>query len=73
MRIGDLRGMVISNSSLVYIPKMESDKYPKSILCRGDVVLSKTAYPAASLVTVETANTSQDTIAVKLKSNSLIT
>lgn len=32
----------------------------------GDIVLSKTAYPAASLVTLERCNTSQDTIATTL-------
>ena len=61
--------MMVDESELIYIPEEESDQSPKSILHQGDMVLSKTAYPAASLVTQRIANTSQDTIAVKLKKN----
>ncbi|MFA4956756.1 MAG: hypothetical protein WC556_07255 [Candidatus Methanoperedens sp.] len=71
VRIADLKNMMIDESQLVFIPKEENDKSKKSFLSRCDIILSKTAYPAASLVTLAFCNTSQDTIAVKIKTNSI--
>ena len=72
VRIGDLRDMVISENEIIYIPEEENNKNKKTFLKRGDIILSKTAYPAASFVNLENCNTSQDTIAIKLKTNSKI-
>ncbi len=71
IRIGDL-GDVLLNDSYVRIPELENEKNKKTFLERGDLVLSKTAYAAASLVSIDFCNVSQDIIAVKLKDNSLI-
>jgi len=70
VRINNLKGMMIDDTQLAYIPSEQNDKNIKSFLSRGDIILSKTAYPAASLVTLPYCNTSQDTIAVKLKNDS---
>lgn len=70
IRISNLKDMTIDESRLVYIPEEENAMNEKTFLQRGDVVLAKTAYPAASLVTLENCNVSQDTIAVKLKKDS---
>lgn len=72
IRITDLKGAIIDESSLVYIPEEQNNLYLKTNLSYGDVILSKTAYPAASLVTLKSCNTSQDTIAMKLSSDSKI-
>ncbi len=66
VRIGDLRLGVIDKASLVHIPEQLHQKNYKTALVAGDVVLSKTAFSAASLVTLPECNVSQDTIAVKL-------
>lgn len=72
IRISNLKEALIEKNGLVYISEEENKKYPNSILNRGDIVISKTAYPAASLVTEDIANASQDIIAVKLKSDAQI-
>lgn len=72
VRIGNLKGMLISKNEMIYIPEEENSKNKKTFLKWGDIILSKTAYPAASFVNLENCNTSQDTIAVKLKPNSKI-
>ncbi len=72
VRIGNLKDYVIDQSNITYIPKLEHIRNHKSALRRGDVILSKTAYPAASFVDIYECNTSQDTIALKLKENSQI-
>jgi restriction endonuclease S subunit len=54
----------------VYIPHEENEKNIDTFLSRNDIILSKTAYPACSLVTLENCNTSQDTVAIKLKKDS---
>lgn len=63
LRILNLRNSTISEGNLAYIPDVLHQSEKKTELLRGDVVLSKTAYPAASLVTLDKCNTSQDTIA----------
>jgi restriction endonuclease S subunit len=72
VRILNLKEMMIDDSQYVCIPEEQNDKYKNSFLSYGDLILSKTAYPAASLVTLPFCNTSQDTIAVKLKKKSKI-
>ena len=66
LRILNLRNGVIDESNLAYIPEARHQEEVKTELRRGDIVLSKTAYPAASVVTVDRCNTSQDTIATSL-------
>jgi len=69
VRISNLKNMKTEESNIVYIPEIENKKNKKTELRYGDLILSKTAYPACSLVTFEKCNTSQDTIAIKLKEN----
>ncbi len=72
VRIGNLKDCIIDSSTIVYIPELEHQKNHKTALRRGDIILSKTAYPAASFVNLSECNTSQDTIAISLKENSQI-
>ncbi|MDD5529514.1 MAG: restriction endonuclease subunit S [bacterium] len=72
VRIGNLKDMLISENDIINIPEEENNKNKKTYLKRGDIILSKTAYPAASFVNLGHCNTSQDTIAIKLKNNSKI-
>lgn len=67
LRIGNLSKTLISEGDdLAYIPEeIHSDEIKTEIL-RGDIVISKTAYPAAAISYLERANTSQDTIATSL-------
>ncbi len=62
--------MVIDDGDIAFIPEAEHLNNPDTTLHRSDMVLSKTAYPAASLVTLDECNVSQDTVAVKFKPNS---
>ncbi len=71
LRILNLRRGVIDESNLARIPEAIHQSERKTELRRGDIVLSKTACPAASLVTVDFCNTSQDTIATTLSSYGL--
>jgi len=66
LRILNLRQGMIDESNLALIPETVHQDEIKTELRRGDIVLSKTAYPAASLVTLKRCNTSQDTIATTL-------
>lgn len=66
LRILNLRNGVIDDSDMAMIPETVHRLEAKTELRRGDIVLSKTAYPAASLVTLDRCNTSQDTIATTL-------
>ena len=66
LRILNLRGCVIDDSNLALIPENIHQAESKTELRKREIVLSKTAYPAASLVTLERCNTSQDTIATTL-------
>ncbi len=66
LRILNLRNGTIDESNLALIPEPVHLAEAKTELLRGEIVLSKTAYPAASLVTVDRCNTSQDTIATTL-------
>ena len=66
LRILNLRKGVIDDSNLALIPEGVHKNEIKTELRRGDIVFSKTAYPAVSLVTLDRCNTSQDTIATSL-------
>lgn len=66
LRILNLKNGVLDEGSLAFIPEAVHQQEIKTALKQGDIVLSKTAYPAASLVTVDRCNTSQDTIATTL-------
>jgi len=72
VRISNLKNMIIDENDLIYIPIEEDKKNKMTHLKKGDIILSKTAYPAASYVTLDECNCSQDTIAVKLKERSQI-
>jgi len=69
VRISNLKQMGISTNDIIFIPKEENDKNLNTYLSKGDIILSKTAYPSASIVQLENCNTSQDTVAIKLKKN----
>lgn len=66
VRISNLRNMQIQGD-FVCIPESVDCENHKTHLSKGDIVLSKTACAAASFVTVEECNVSQDTVALKLK------
>lgn len=66
VRIQNLKDGLIDTRGLAFLPEDVHEAESKTQLLKGDIVLSKTAYPAASLVTLERANTSQDTIATTL-------
>ena len=66
VRIGDLKGGLIDDSDLTFISEVAHVEESATALVRGDVVLSKTAYAAASLVNLPRCNVSQDTIAVQI-------
>lgn len=66
IHIGDLKGGLIDDSNLSFITEDAHVKEAATALVFGDVVLSKTAYAAASLVNVPRCNVCQDTIAVQV-------
>ncbi len=68
VRISNLKDCIISESSLAYISREAHNEESKTALKKNDFILSKTAYAAASLVTVDECNVSQDTIACVLSS-----
>lgn len=67
VRISNLRHGLISEADIAYLPEEIHEKEDKTALEYGDIILSKTAYAAASFVNLPECNVSQDTIAVKLK------
>lgn len=69
VRISDLRDGLINKDTTAWIPRSVHEAESKTKMTYGDLVLSKTAYPAASLVTVPECNVSQDIIAVRLSEN----
>lgn len=66
VRIQNLKNGLIDERNIAFIPEHIHTLEKKTELHRGDIVLSKTAYPAASLFTLTRGNTSQDTIATTL-------
>jgi restriction endonuclease S subunit len=65
VRISNLRSGIVEEDNLVFITPEQHQKQAKTALRKYDVILSKTAYPAASLVQLDDCNVSQDTIAIK--------
>jgi len=72
VRISNIDKMLVSMDEIVCIPTKEHIKHSKTKLTKGDIILSKTGGPAAAFVDLLECNVSQDTVAVKLKSNSKI-
>jgi type I restriction enzyme, S subunit len=66
IRIQNLKEGLIDARGLAFIPDAVHEIETKTQLIKGDIILSKTAYPAASLLTLDHANASQDTIATTL-------
>jgi len=71
VRIKNLKGFIIDDTDIVYIPVEENLLNMGTFLSKWDIILSKTAYAVCSLVTLDNCNTSQDTVAIKLKDNSI--
>lgn len=72
VRISNLKNMFIDGFNMAYISDNADKLNPKTHLSMGDVVLSKTGEPAASIVNLPECNTSQDIIAIKLKKKASI-
>ncbi len=68
VRITNLQSGLISTDDIAFIPPAIHQAEYKTALFRGDIILSKTAYAAASWVNLDECNTSQDTVAVRLSS-----
>ena len=66
IRIGDLKDGLIQKTSTAWISETAHSIEAKTALKFGDLVLSKTAYPAAAMVNLPECNVSQDTIAIQL-------
>jgi type I restriction enzyme S subunit len=66
VRISDIKTGMIQKHSTAWIDHAAHALEAKTTLYAGDLVLSKTAYPAASLINLPECNVSQDMIAVRL-------
>ena len=66
IRIGDLRNGMINDGTTAWISEDAHKAEFKTVLKRGDIAISKTAYPDVALITLEECNVSQDMIATKL-------
>lgn len=71
VRISDLRDGLINSDTTEWISADAHILENKTGLKFSDIILSKTAYPAAAFVNVSECNVSQDTIAVKLSKDAL--
>jgi len=67
IRISNLKNGLVDDSDLTFIPFDIHRKEIKTEFHRNDIVISKTAYPAASLLFFEYCNISQDIIGISLK------
>src|SRR3989344_7861621 len=67
IRISNLKNGLVDETDVAFISVEANEKEKKTSLQRGDFALSKTAYPAASLITFDEVNISQDIIGVSLK------
>lgn len=67
VRISNLKNGIIDESGLAFITSERHKIEKKTSLKKYDLILSKTAIPAASLVQIKECNASQDTIAVRTK------
>lgn len=70
IRISNLKKGVIDDTNLAFIPQDIHDSEIKTEFRRNDIVLSKTAIPASSLINFEICNISQDIIGISLKPSS---
>lgn len=66
IRIGDLKYGMIKEGATAWISEDAHKAEFKTVLKRGDIAISKTAYPAVALITLEECNVSQDLIATIL-------
>lgn len=66
IRITDIKTGMIQKEKTAWIDHAAHAIEAKTALKRGDLVLSKTAYPAAALVSLTDCNVSQDTIAMRM-------
>jgi len=66
VRILNLRNGAIEDGNLAFIPEQIHAAEARTEMLFGDFILSKTAYPAASFVTLNRCNISQDTIGARL-------
>ena len=66
IRIGDLKYGMIKEGTTAWISEDAHKAEFKTVLKRGDIAISKTAYPAVALITLEECNVSQDLIATRL-------
>jgi hypothetical protein len=69
IRIADIKTGMIQKHSTAWIDRAAHVLEAKTALEFGDLVLSKTAYPAAAIVNVPECNVSQDTIGVRLSAD----
>lgn len=67
IRISNLKNGLVDETNIAFISKETNEKERMTSLGEGDFVLSKTAYPAASLITVAQVNISQDIIGISFK------
>ena len=66
IRIGDLKYGMVEEGATAWISEDAHKAEFKTVLKRGDIAISKTAYPAVALITLEECNVSQDLIATRL-------
>jgi hypothetical protein len=66
IRIANLRDGLLAESDLAFISEDAHRAEWKTALTKGDIILSKTAYAAASLVNFSRCNISQDLIGIQL-------
>jgi len=66
IRISNLKNGLVDDDNMAFIPSDINQKEIKTEFHKGDIVLSKTAYPAASIVFFDKCNISQDIIGVSL-------
>jgi restriction endonuclease S subunit len=67
IRISNLKDGLLDDQEIIFISRETNQKEKATVLQDGDLVLSKTAYPAASLVSFDQANISQDIIGISIK------
>lgn len=68
LRISNLKNGLIDKKNLAFISESAHENQKKTELKKSDIVLSKTGYPSASIVTLDQCNASQDTIVTTLSS-----
>lgn len=66
IRISDLKHGMIKEGTTAWISEDAHKAEFKTVLKRGDIAISKTAYPAVALVTLDECNVSQDLIATRI-------